>query len=77
MHADGCLLAVGLGEAPIFRQATFSLWESTDAMNRYARTGAHMEAIQAALQGQHFSESMFVRFRPITPTGVWKGKVFA
>ena len=77
MHADGCLLAVGLGEAPIFRQATFSLWESIDAMNHYARTGAHMEAIQAALQGQHFSESMFVRFRPITPTGVWKGKVFA
>jgi len=77
MHADGCLLAVGLGEAPIFRQATFSLWKSTDAMNRYARTGAHMEAIQAALHGQHFSESMFVRFRPIAPTGVWKGKVFA
>lgn len=75
--AQGCLMAVGLGEAPVLRQATFSIWESVDAMNRYARTGAHMEAIKAALSGQHFSESMFVRFRPIAPTGIWRGKVFA
>lgn len=74
--AKGCLLAVGLGEAPIFRQATFSIWESLDAMNAYARTGAHLEAIQASLSGGHFSESMFVRFKPIAPTGVWKGRQF-
>lgn len=75
--AQGCLLAVGLGEAPLLRQATFSIWESVDAMNRYARTGAHMEAIQASLSGQHFSESMFVRFKPISPQGIWQGRVFA
>lgn len=76
-EADGCLLAVGLGEAPIFRQATFSIWESLEAMNEYARTGAHLEAIKASLSGNHFSESMFVRFKPISPTGVWKGRRFA
>ncbi len=76
-NAKGCLLAVGLGEAPIFRQATFSIWESVDAMNAYARTGAHLEAIQASLAGGHFSESMFVRFKPIAPSGVWKGRQFA
>lgn len=76
-HAAGCLLAVGLGEAPIFRQATFSIWESVDAMNHYARTGAHMHAIQASLGGHHFSESMFVRFTPVEPQGLWKGRVFA
>ncbi|MBU3725626.1 MAG: spheroidene monooxygenase [Burkholderiaceae bacterium] len=75
--AQGCLIAVGLGEAPVLRQATFSIWESVEAMNSYARTGAHMDAIKASLGGQHFSESMFVRFRPISPQGVWKGKVFA
>ncbi len=74
--AQGCLIAVGLGEAPILRQATFSIWESVDAMNAYARTGAHLEAIQASLSGQHFSESMFVRFQPISPQGIWKGQVF-
>jgi hypothetical protein len=75
-NAKGCLLAVGLGEAPIFRQATFSIWESLDAMNAYARTGAHLEAIHASLSGGHFSESMFVRFKPIAPKGVWKGRQF-
>jgi hypothetical protein len=75
-NAKGCLLAVGLGEAPIFRQATFSIWESLEAMNAYARTGAHLEAIKASLSGEHFSESMFVRFKPIAPRGVWKGRRF-
>lgn len=75
-HADGCLLSTGLGEAPFFRQATFSLWESTAAMNQFARTGAHLEAIKASHSGDYFSESMFVRFVPISPKGVWKGSVF-
>ncbi len=76
-NATGCLLAVGLGEAPIFRQATFSVWESIDAMNAYARTGAHLEAIKASLSGGHFSESMFVRFQPRMISGRWKGQSFA
>jgi spheroidene monooxygenase len=75
--ARGCLLAVGLGEAPVLRQATFTIWESADAMNAYARTGAHMEAIQASLSGGHFSESMFVRFVPMAISGTWKGRAFA
>lgn len=76
-QAKGCLLAVGLGEAPVFRQATFSVWESLDAMNAYARTGAHLEAIKASLSGGHFSESMFVRFQPQMIQGTWKGQTFA
>jgi hypothetical protein len=73
---SGILLSTGLGEAPFFRQATFSIWESTAAMNQFARTGAHLAAIQAAHSGDYFSESMFVRFLPIAPRGVWKGRVF-
>jgi len=72
--AQGCILSTGLGEAPFFRQATFSLWQNADAMNAYARTGAHLAAIKAAHHGDYFSESMFVRFIPITPQGVWKGR---
>ena len=76
MTADGCDLAVGLGEAPVFRQATFSLWKNTSAMDAYARTGAHMKAIRAAWNHEFFSESMFVRFAPIHMPGQWKGKQF-
>lgn len=72
--AKGCQLAVGLGEAPFFRQATFSLWDDLADMNAYARTGAHLEAIQAAQQHGYFSESMFARFVPLRVHGQWQGK---
>lgn len=71
--ASGCLLATGVGEMPFFRQATFSLWDSTAAMEAYARTGAHLDAIRAAYDGDFFSESMFVRFVPCKLTGSWRG----
>ena len=73
-QASGCLLATGVGEAPFFRQATFSLWTGVDAMNAYARTGAHLAAIQAAHAGGFFSESMFVRFVPLGLAGSWRGQ---
>ncbi len=73
-QANGCLLAMGLGEAPLLRQATFSVWENQAAMDAYARSGAHLQAIRASLQEGHFSESMFVRFVPLQITGQWKGR---
>jgi len=75
-NAKGCLLAAGLGEAPLLRQATFTIWETTEAMDHYARSGAHLDAIRASYAGEHFSESMFVRFAPSNMTGSWKGQQF-
>ena len=75
--AKGCQLAVGLGEAPFVRQATFSLWDSVSDMNAYARSGAHLEAIQDAAENDYFSESMFARFVPLQVQGQWHGKVYA
>jgi heme-degrading monooxygenase HmoA len=75
--ADGCHLAVGLGEAPFFRQATLSIWDSTTHMDAYARTGAHLAAIQAVQQHGYFSESMFARFVPLKVQGQWRGKHYA
>jgi heme-degrading monooxygenase HmoA len=71
--APGCLLAAGVGEAPLLRQATFTLWRDAAAMDAYARSGAHAEAIRAAYGGGYFSESMFVRFVPVAVSGSWKG----
>jgi hypothetical protein len=75
-QAQGCLLAAGVGEAPLLRQATFSLWDSVQSMDAYARQGAHLEAIKAAHQHRYFTESMFVRFVPSGLRGVWKGRSF-
>ena len=74
--ASGCLLATGVGEAPFFRQATFSLWTSTAAMDAYARTGAHLAAIRAAHEGAFFSESMFARLIPCSLRGTWRGRTY-
>jgi len=71
--SPGCLLAAGLGEAPLLRQATFSLWSGTAAMDGYARSGAHQQAIRAAYAAGYFSESMFVRFAPLVMRGTWQG----
>ena len=73
-QAQGCVLAVGLGEAPLLRQATFSVWDSVAAMEAYARSGAHLDAIRAAQREGYFSESMFVRFVPLSVRGDWKGR---
>jgi hypothetical protein len=72
--AQGLRLACGIGEAPLLRQATFSLWDSVQAMDAYARSGAHQSAIVAAARGQFFSESMFVRFAPFEAEGCWQGR---
>ena len=74
---DGCQLAVGLGEAPFFRQATFSIWDNVSDMNAYARRGSHLAAIQAAQKNGYFSESMFARFVPLKVQGQWMGKHYA
>jgi spheroidene monooxygenase len=70
-------LAVGLGEAPLLRQATFTIWDSVADMNAYARSGAHLQAIQAAAQHGYFAESMFARFVPLHVRGQWQGKSYA
>lgn len=72
--APGCRLAVGLGEAPLLRQATFSIWDDSAALSAYAHHGAHRLAIEAARNGSHFAEQMFVRFIPERLEGVWKGR---
>ena len=75
-QATGCLLAMGLGEAPLVRQCTFSLWQDTEAMRQYAHKGAHQVASAAAAKHQFFSESLFVRMQVLQMAGVWQGKPF-
>lgn len=74
--AQGCLLAMGLGEAPLVRQCTFSLWQDEDTMLAYAREGVHQQASSAAWRQKFFSESLFVRMRVLRMAGFWKGQDF-
>ncbi|GAA3950983.1 spheroidene monooxygenase [Hymenobacter algoricola] len=74
-HAPGVRAAIGLGELPVVRQATFSLWESAQAMQDYAyRSEKHKEVIRLTRQEKWYSEEMFARFRVLSSEGTLEGR---
>ena len=74
-NAPGLLAAIGLGELPFVRQATFSIWENEQQMVQYAYQNAHhQQVIRKTRQDKWYSEELFARFRVISATGTWKGR---
>lgn len=61
--APGLVAAIGIGEAPIGLQGTFSLWESAAAIREFAYKGAaHQKAIADTSAYEWYSEELFARF---------------
>ena len=61
--APGLIAAIGIGEAPIGLQGTFSLWESAAAIRDFAYKGAaHQKAIADTSAYKWYSEELFARF---------------
>ncbi len=70
-QSPGLLSAIGIGEAPIGLQGTFSIWESGAALREFAYKGnAHIEAIKATETNKWYSEELFARFAVIAEQGV-------
>jgi len=70
----GLLAAIGLGEAPLFIQATFSLWASPRAVRGFAYSGAeHIAAMRRKDSESWYSEELFAHFQPIAAYGTWNG----
>jgi hypothetical protein len=62
-QSPGLLAAIGIGEAPIGLQGTFSLWENGKALRDFAYKGqAHQKAIEATAQYNWYAEELFSRF---------------
>lgn len=59
----GLLTAIGIGEAPIGLQGTFSLWQSASDIRNFAYKGeAHTKAIADTEKFQWYAEELFARF---------------
>ena len=62
-RADGLRLRLGVGEAPLGLQGTFSLWDSPTAMQAFAyRAAPHRDVIRRSTSERWYAEELFARF---------------
>ena len=68
--APGLIKAIGIGEAPLGLQGTFSIWEDPKTISYFAYRGeAHKAAIAATARERWYAEEMFARFALIDSRG--------
>lgn len=71
--SEGLLFSVGIGELPVVQQATFSLWENSHQMKKYAyQSPRHREVIRRTRQLGWYKEELFARFHPYKAEGDWE-----
>ena len=74
-NAPGMIDVVGVGEAPIGRLGTFSLWESLHSARMFAaHDSTHRDMVLATRADGWFGEELFARFEPYGSTGTWDGR---
>jgi hypothetical protein len=64
--AEGLITSLGIGEIPLVKQATLSVWKSKSDMKNFAyKMHEHAEVIRKTKKEDWYSEEMFVRFIPL------------
>jgi len=77
-HVDGLAFALGIGEAPIALQGTFSMWRDNRALTQFAhRRAPHQEAMARTHELEWYSEELFARFAVVGVEGEYDGRPVA
>ncbi len=72
--AEGYVFSVGIGEAPLLKQATFSVWRNSECMRNFAyKNERHADVIRKTRKENWYSEDLFMRFKPLQAAGSWRG----
>jgi len=73
-NAPGLIAAIGIGEAPIGLQGTFSIWRDGKSLRDFAyKSVAHNRAIEATKEIGWYSEELFARFAVVAASGSING----
>jgi hypothetical protein len=68
------LLRLGIGEAPIGLQGTFSIWPDNAAITDFAyRRTAHAAVIRQTRERDWYAEELFARFAVVSAEGTYTG----
>jgi heme-degrading monooxygenase HmoA len=73
-RAPGLLGVVGIGEAPILRLGTFSVWASLEHARAFAAMPEHRAVVRRTRSEGWYGEELFARFEPIASWGSWAGR---
>ena len=72
--ATGFISSLGIGEMPLIKQATFSIWQSAEDMKNFAYgMKDHQQVIRLTRKEKWYREEMFTRFRITGSLGTLKG----
>jgi heme-degrading monooxygenase HmoA len=73
-NSKGFITSIGIGEAPFFMQATFSVWDSLEDVKKFAyKDQEHAEVIKLTRLENWYSEELFARFKILKSDGKLNG----